>query len=114
MDMFKVEEVEYRCPVEALASILGKKWVATIIWALKDNQKRFGELQREVEGCTKKMLAQQLEILISQGIVENKKNIDNNTVESIYFLSENGMSLLPIVEQMIKWGNLYLSCNENT
>lgn len=110
--MFEAQGEKYGCPVEALASILGKKWVPNIIWSLKDEQKRFGELQRQVEGCTKKMLIQQLELLMGEGIVENKKSMENNSIESIYYLSETGMTLLPIVEQMIRWGNLYLTCGE--
>ncbi|MGL4336725.1 MAG: winged helix-turn-helix transcriptional regulator [Turicibacter sp.] len=109
--MFKVDEEEYDCPVEALANILGKKWVASIIWTLKNNQFRFGELQREIEGCTKKMLTQQLELLIREEIVINKKVIKGNSVESSYYLSEKGQTLLPIVENMISWGSQNLNCH---
>ena len=44
--MYKVENDTYECPVEALSNILGRKWVAEIIWGIKDNKVRFGELQR--------------------------------------------------------------------
>lgn len=109
---FQVEDMIYSCPVEALANILGKKWVATIIWQLKTDKKRFGELQRLVDGCTKKMLTQQLDLLIDQGIVVNEKVTQNNSVESTYYLSEAGVLLLPLVESMIRWGNTNLSCGE--
>ncbi|VTR82206.1 transcriptional regulator [Clostridium perfringens] len=33
--MYKVENDTYECPVEALSNILGRKWVAEIIWELK-------------------------------------------------------------------------------
>lgn len=62
--MFKIDEVIYDCPVEALSNILGKKWVAVIIWEIQKEKIRFGELQRRIEGCSKKMLTQQLELLI--------------------------------------------------
>ena len=52
--MYNIDEIIYECPVEALSTILGKKWVAIIIWKLQNNKMRFGELQRAVEGCTKK------------------------------------------------------------
>ena len=42
-------------------------------------------------------------------IINNKKTI-NNIVESTYYLSESGMLLLPILEKMISWGNINLSC----
>lgn len=109
--MFKLQEEVYDCPVEALSNLLGKKWIATIIWTIRNNSKRFGELQREVEGCSKKMLSQQLDLLIKQGIIINKKVIIGNSVESNYYLSEVGKTLLPIVESMILWGSENLTCD---
>lgn len=109
--MYNIDEIIYECPVEALSNILGKKWVAAIIWELQDNKMRFGELQRAVEGCTKKMLTQQLDILISNDIVINDKKILNNIVESTYYLSEAGLKLLPIMETMIYWSNKNLICD---
>lgn len=52
--MFLVDKKEYNCPVEALSSILGKKWIGSIIWFIKKDKKRFGEIQRNLEGCSKK------------------------------------------------------------
>lgn len=108
--MYNIDEIIYDCPVEALSNILGKKWVAIIIWELQDNKMRFGELQRAVDGCTKKMLTQQLDLLIEHDIVINNKRISNNIVESTYYLSESGLKLLPIMEKMIYWSNKNLSC----
>ena len=34
----------------------------------------------------------------------------NGTVESTYYLSEAGLKLLPIMENMISWSNKSLSC----
>lgn len=113
-NLYNIDETIYDCPVEALSSILGKKWVAGIIWELQNKKIRFGELQRRLEGCSKKMLTQQLELLISNDIIINDKTMINNTVESIYYLSESGLKLLPIMEKMIYWSNNNLACgNQN-
>lgn len=109
--MYNIDEIIYDCPVEALSNILGKKWVAIIIWELQDKKLRFGELQRAVEGCTKKMLIQQLDLLIENNIVKNDKKTNNNTVESTYYLSNSGLNLLPIMETMICWSNKNLYCD---
>ena len=109
--MYNIDEIIYDCPVEALSTILGKKWVAIIIWELQNNKMRFGELQRAVEGCTKKMLIQQLDLLIKHDIVINDKKTYKNTVESTYYLSESGLKLLPIMKNMIYWSNENLSCD---
>ena len=108
--MYKVKEEVYNCPVEALSNILGKKWVAEIIWNIQDKRIRFGELQRILDGCSKKMLTQQLDLLIENNIVINEKKTINNTVESNYYLSDSGILLLAIMERMINWGNSKLSC----
>lgn len=111
--MYNVEESQFECPVEALSIILGKKWVAIIIWTIQDKHMRFGDLQRAVSGCSKKMLTQQLELLIKNDIVINEKELENNTARSTYYLSQAGLTLLPIMKQMIGWSNENLSCEEH-
>ncbi|MGL4688404.1 MAG: winged helix-turn-helix transcriptional regulator [Fusobacteriaceae bacterium] len=92
-----------QCPVELTALILGKKWVPTIIFKLKDTEFRFGELQRLL-GCSKKILIEQLNLLISHKIVENKKIYKENTIESYYYLTNCGEELLPILLDMKAFG----------
>ncbi|WP_455577743.1 winged helix-turn-helix transcriptional regulator [Anaerosinus sp.] len=58
-----------------------------------------------------KMLMQQLELLIHKEIVINEKTAKNNTVESIYYLSKNGLGLLPILKSMIILDDKNLSCH---
>lgn len=110
--MYTIEDIIYDCPVEALSNILGKKWVAAIVWQLQDTKIRFGELQRALDGCSKKMLTQQLDMLIENNIIINDKKSINNTVESVYYLSESGILLLPIMEKMITWSNKNLVCDK--
>lgn len=109
--MYNIDDVIFDCPVEALSSILGKKWVAAIIWTINEKKVRFGELQRSLDGCSKKMLTQQLDLLISYKLVENDKKMENNIVESNYYLSETGLSLLPVMKGMIDWSNSNLTCH---
>ncbi|MDQ0150443.1 winged helix-turn-helix transcriptional regulator [Eubacterium multiforme] len=108
--MYSVDEMIYDCPVEALSNILGKKWVAEIIWSIQEEKIRFGELLRNLKGCSKKMLSQQLELLINNNIIINDKKTINNIVESTYYLSKSGLLLLPIMEKMINWSNNNLLC----
>ena len=111
--MYSVDEVNYECPFEALSNILGKKWMAAIIWNINNKKIRFGELQRNIDGCSKKMLIQQLDILVKNNIVINDKKIVNNVVESTYYLTNSGISLLSVMESMIIWSNENLLCKDN-
>ena len=95
--MYSVDEMIYDCPVEALSNILGKKWVAEIIWSIQDERIRFGELLRNLKGCSKKMLSQQLELLINNNIIINDKKTINNIIESTYYLSKSVLLLLTIM-----------------
>ena len=104
----------FKCPIEALSNILGKKWVFNIIWFLKFEKKRFGEIEKYLGGCSKKVLSQQLEILIANNIVVNEKQEMNNKFESYYYLSNNGLELLEIIERMVIWGEANLQCNERS
>lgn len=87
------------CPVELTALILGKKWIPTIIFKLKNTELRLGELHRLL-GCSKKILIQQLNLLILHGIIENRKTYKENIIESYYSLTECGNDLLPILVDM--------------
>ncbi|VWL85095.1 winged helix-turn-helix transcriptional regulator [Oceanivirga miroungae] len=104
--MYKLNGREYGCPVEAVSNFLGKKWVAQIICVIGNRQKHFSELKRSLEGCSTKMLSQQLKMLQELGIVENNKEIlENNEVRSLYYLTEKGKTILPILEKIISWGD---------
>ena len=100
------------CPIQVLGTVLGKKWVGKIIWNIKNDKKRFGELQRLLKGCSKKVLSQQLEMLISYVIVINERCKSGNSVESFYYLSEKGKELVPIIAMMIEWGKDIMKCNK--
>lgn len=111
--MYNADNIIYQCPIEALSNILGKKWIAAIIWRMNNKKMRFGELQKCIDGCSKKMLKQQLELLIENGIVINEKKLFNNTVESTYYLSSSGIKLIPIMQNMIDWSNDNLNCDKH-
>lgn len=113
-EFYKLDDLydDIDCPIQVLGTVLGKKWVGKIIWNLKDDKKRFGELQRALNGCSKKVLSQQLELLINYEIIINEKRGIRNTVESFYYLSEKGEELVPIITMMIKWGRGVMRCNK--
>lgn len=98
------------CPAEALANLLGKKWVPQIIEQLSHQAYRFGELSRIIKGSSSKVLKQQLTLLEEQQIIVNHKIEQNNQVQSYYQLTEKGQHLFQIVAQMKQWGQENLNC----
>jgi DNA-binding HxlR family transcriptional regulator len=94
------------CPVELAIRIIGGKWKPVIIWHLRDNKKRFGELKREIKGITVKMLAQQLRELEYDGLISRKMYYEvPPRVE--YSLTDLGRNLDPALKELKDWGIVF-------
>jgi DNA-binding HxlR family transcriptional regulator len=92
------------CPVIYAISLIGGKWHLPIIWALSQNKVlRYNELKRNVGGITNMMLSQSLKELESNGLIDRVQyNEIPPRVE--YSLTEAGISLLPALDELAKWG----------
>ncbi|MFA9374345.1 MAG: winged helix-turn-helix transcriptional regulator, partial [Poseidonibacter sp.] len=73
---------------------------------LKDEKKRFNELQKLLPRTTQKMLIQKLRELEADGLVLREVYpVVPPKVE--YSLTEYGESLKPILKQLYKWGDIH-------
>jgi DNA-binding HxlR family transcriptional regulator len=52
--------------------LIADKWTALVVYVLAGGTKRHGELRREIEGISQKMLTQTLRHLERDGLVERK------------------------------------------
>ncbi|WP_454052368.1 winged helix-turn-helix transcriptional regulator [Clostridium sp. Marseille-Q7071] len=106
------EKIEvYSAPFEYTLSIIGGKWKMVIMfWLSKCKVMRYGELKKSVKGITHKMLSSQLKELESDDIIV-RKEYHQVPPKVEYFLSEKGLSLMPILEEMCKWGSLNFDDN---
>jgi DNA-binding HxlR family transcriptional regulator len=97
----------YNCPVEATLDVIGGKWKALILFWLKDQVCRFGELRRRIPDVSERMLTQQLRELEAHGIVHRQVYpVVPPRVE--YSLTPYGRTLRPITELMCAWGEKHL------
>ena len=94
------------CPVEITMGLIGEKWKVLIIRDLLTGKKRFGELKKSVTGITQKVLTNNLRQMEASGLVKRKVYAEvPPRVE--YSLTETGLSLKPILDSMVQWGNNY-------
>ena len=94
------------CPVEITMGLIGDKWKVLIIRDLLTGTKRFGELRKSVTGITQKVLTNNLRQMEASGLVKRKVYPEvPPRVE--YSLTETGLSLKPILDSMVTWGNAY-------
>lgn len=110
--MAKIDNSEFDgpfgCSVGATLSVIGGRWKPIIIFKLLQNKVlRFGELKREIEGVTQRMLTQQLRELESDKVVARKVYAEvPPRVE--YSLTEYGRTLEPIMIAMRNWGTEHM------
>jgi len=96
-----------KCYVENTLTLIGEKWKVLIIRELMSEKKRFGELNRAIEGISQKMLTQQLRQMEKDKLVKRKVYAEvPPKVE--YSLTETGKSLQPILTAMHLWGKSYI------
>ena len=90
-------------PVNDALDILRGKWKIPIVVALYFGNRRFKELQRQVEGITPKMLSKELrELEMNELVIRTVRNTVPVTVE--YKLSDYGMTLEKVIMELKSWG----------
>ena len=99
------------CPVESTLQIISGKWKSVILYHLIKNKVcRFGELQKKMQNCSRRMLSLQLNELEKDKIIE-KKVYPVIPPKTEYRLTSFGKTLIPIILEMEKWGQMYNSIN---
>ncbi|WP_315067736.1 helix-turn-helix domain-containing protein [uncultured Clostridium sp.] len=94
------------CSVETTLLLIGGKWKVLILRDLINGTKRFGELKKSIHSISQKVLTQQLREMEEDGLVERTVYAEvPPRVE--YSLTEDGMSLKPVLNSMFAWGNQY-------
>jgi len=100
------------CPISTTLEILGDKWTLLVIRDLMFSGKRtYGEFLQSQEKIATNILADRLLILEKTGIVE-KKAFPGNRAKNLYQLTPKGVDLMPILFEIILWGDKYLEIPE--
>jgi DNA-binding HxlR family transcriptional regulator len=104
----KIYNYPFGCSVEATLSVIGGRWKPLIMSHLKENDcLRFGELKRQIDGITERMLTNQLRELEADNVVSRTVYAEvPPRVE--YALTDYGHSLDPILLSMRDWGSKHM------
>lgn len=91
------------CPVQHSLQFIGGKWRIGILWSLRNEFRRFGELKKDVLGISEKMLIQELRHLEHHKILK-RKAYPTVPPKVEYCLTERGKTLVPLIEHVVSWG----------
>jgi len=101
--VYTIDNVIYHCAMDVTMNFIGGKWKTVVLWYLRNDPKRFSELNRMIPYITEKMLSLQLKQLEKDGLIERKVFAEvPPRVE--YTLSEEGKTMKPMLEEIAKWG----------
>lgn len=94
------------CPFAKVQKIVSGKWNMLIIYLLRNETLRFGELHRKLPDMTQATLSKQLKSLEEHGIVH--RNVFNQIPPKVeYSLTEIGQKFLPVLDALETWSKEY-------
>lgn len=96
--------VDLDCPLRLTMSLIGSKWKPCILDELRHKSLRPSELHKIFPEATPRVLDLQLKELVEDKLV-SKTIFAELPPRSEYSITPLGMSLIPIIDAMIEWGN---------
>jgi DNA-binding HxlR family transcriptional regulator len=95
------------CSVAACAEILGAKWTAVLVHDLSEGPRRFSELEHSCAGISPRTLSERLRALEQEGILI-RRSYPESPPRVEYELTDKGEALLPIIDEMRRFGRDWL------
>ena len=101
----KAAACQYKLKVSRDAvEVIQGKWRLPIVLALTFGNKRFGEIQRDIEDISPKMLSQELKSLEENKII-TRTVYDTMPVTVEYALTPLGQSMKKLLDELLVWGS---------
>ena len=95
------------CPARLAVEIIADKWSVVVLYALSRGPRRHGELVDLIGGISRKVLTQTLRRLTRHGLV-SRHAYSEVPPRVEYALTEKGEALVPLVEDMRRYGTRWL------
>lgn len=104
--------VDLDCPLRLTMSLIESKWKSCILDELRSgNPMRPSEIHKCLPEAAPRVLDIQLKEMVEDGLV-TKTIFPELPPRSEYKISELGMSLIPIIDSMLKWGESHMDLFE--
>ena len=92
------------CPLEDCLGFLGGAWTTKILWYLRAEPRRFGDLKRDLGTISAKVLTTRLRELEERGIITRSvMPTSPPTVE--YALTSFGVKFQPVLDAIVEVGS---------
>ena len=97
------ESTTYRsgCPLASALDIVGDKWSLIVLRGFFVGNSRYGDFLKAPEPISTNILADRLKSLECAGLIEK---IPEASPRSRYRLTRKGADLLPVLQELARWG----------
>ncbi|MGU3502492.1 winged helix-turn-helix transcriptional regulator [Mycobacterium sp. C31M] len=100
-------------PLQALLASISNKWVATVFELLTGARElSYGELHRQSQGASRKMLSATLRDLVRDGLVDRRPESRSGPHHVYYRLTELGQSLVATLDELRMWAETHIGAIE--
>ncbi|MDR6465246.1 helix-turn-helix domain-containing protein [Chryseobacterium sediminis] len=97
------------CPISCSLEMWGDKWSLLIIRDLMLKKEcTYGDFLKADEKIATNILASRLQNLVDNEIIDKKDHPDNK-LKILYFLTQKGIDLIPVIVEINLWGDQYLT-----
>ncbi len=103
LNRIKYQSKEFNCSLALALHLIGDKYKSLILFHLQDGAQRSGDLQKSITDISNRMFTYSIRALEKDKLV--KRTVYPVTPPRVeYELTEEGKSLIPIIQQLDKWG----------
>lgn len=102
--VYKLYGKTYHCAMDITMDYIGGKWKTVVLWYLRYEVLRFGELKKKIPDITEKMLSIQLKVLEENGLIKRTVFGEKPPIRVEYSLTDFGKTLIPTLDAIAKWG----------
>ncbi|MEM8719024.1 MAG: helix-turn-helix domain-containing protein [Cyanobacteria bacterium P01_G01_bin.39] len=95
------------CPTQQVLDIIGNKWSVIIIYCLAYQTRRYGQLERKIEGISQKVLTQTLRKLEKNGLVR-REVYPAVPLQVEYSLTPLGETLIAPLSLLAEWSEQHI------
>jgi DNA-binding HxlR family transcriptional regulator len=95
------------CPIASTLEVIGDRWTLVLLRDLVTGKQAFKEFAASPERIPTNILADRLRQLQAWGLVERRVS-EGRAGRYVYVLTKKGAELLPVLQELCRWGNRYL------
>lgn len=105
--VFDPDQFRSGCPIASTLDLIGDRWTLVVLRDLVNGKTRFKEFLDSPEHIASNILTARLEAMERHGLVVSKAYQDR-PVRLAYKLTPRGAALLPLLQQICRWGETHL------